>query len=232
MKKSEIELILKTATEEQAVRLRILHAAVIDSMKAYNQTHKPKYLTAWKTAEKELERFCDSIKYDATAPADPDSLKKTLLLDFPTDAIAQVFGVSRRRIRQFANLGMPKAGRNAFRLPDCVQWYAAHLRDSGQASQAEFQKQRNRLLKAKADRARSIAARDAEVLVPAEDVKAVWSNHIVAAKTKLLGMPTKLAPVLTDISDPAEIQQEVKRLVYEVLEDLAKDKPRLTHVAK
>lgn len=234
MKKSRFETLLQSATEEQKVKLRILHAAVIDSMKAYNQTHKPALLKAWKAAEAELEAYSNELKGPGAAdPAagDIDAIKRYLMAAMPTEAISFVFGVTKTRVRQLAKDGMPKAGHNRFNLIDCVRWYADHLKDKQHAPDAETKRQRSRLLKARADKAILEVKEKENALIDMDEVKAVWANHIVSAKTKLLSMPSKLAPVLCDMDDPAEIQAEVKRLVYEILNELSEDKPR-RHVKK
>lgn len=237
MKKAQIETLLQTIPEEQAVKLRVLYAAVVDSMKSYNQTHKPALLKAWKVAETELEAYCEAIKnttaaeVDPAAGADAESIKRFLMAGMPTEIIGFVFGVTKSRVRQLTKEGMPKAGVNKYNLIDCVRWYAGHLKDKGHAPDAETKRQRSRLLKARADKAILEVKEKESALIDMDEVKNVWANHIVNAKTKLLSMPSKLAPILAEIEDPAEIQEEVKRLVYEVLNELAKDKPR-RHVNK
>lgn len=45
---------------------------------------------------------------------------------------------------------------------------------------------------------------------------------ITNAKTRILGIPAKIAPLAAELSDPVEIQKEVDILVREVLDVLAK----------
>lgn len=232
MKKAQVETLLQTVTEEQAIKLRVLYSAVVDSMKAYNQTHRPALLKAWKAAESELEQFCEEIKSTPTpAATDTESVKRLLMTAMPTDTIAFVFGVTRSRIRQLTKDGMPKAGHNRYNLIDCVRWYADHLKDKRLEPDTETKRQRARLIKARADKAILEVKEKEAGLIDMEEVKAVWAAHIVNAKTKLLSMPSKLAPILCEMDDPAEIQEEVKRLVYEILNDLAQDRPK-RHVTK
>lgn len=226
MKKAQVETLLQTVSEEQAVKLRILYAAVVDSMKAYNQTHRPAMLKAWKAAETELEQYCEDIKSTVAPAADGEAIKRVLMTAMPTDIISFVFGVTRARIRQLTRDGMPKAGHNRYNLVDCVRWYSEHLKDKRHEPDTEAKRQRARLLKARADKAILEVKEKEAGLIDMDEVKIVWANHIVNAKTKLLSMPSKLAPILAEMDDPAEIQEEVKRLVYEILNDLAQDKPK------
>lgn len=143
-----------------------------------------------------------------------------------TGLIALVFGMSTGRIRQFVSEGMPKNGHNRFNLPACVQWYIENQKDLLTIPDADTKKHRARLLKAKADKLELEVQEKKKRLIDIDEAELIWTNHIVRAKTKMLSMPSKLAPLLADMSEPADIQEEVKRLVYEVLDELAKDNPR------
>lgn len=226
MKKAELDEILKTASQDQAVKIRILHGAVVESMKQYNNTHQPKYLRAWKTAEKELEDYCEAMRGEAIATGNVIDIKKTLMATMPTDAIAMVFGVTRSRIRQLTAEGMPKAARNAYRLPDCVQWYADFLRTKAADTDGELKAERVRYLKAKAESAAIDVDLKKASVVPIEDVKRIWGDHIAAAKTKLLSLPSTFAATLATVTDPATIQAEARRKINEVLADLADYRPK------
>lgn len=228
MKKAHIERLLQTAPEEVAIKIRVLHAAVVDSMRAYNQSHKPALLKAWKAAETELTTYVETVQNEETPAAgiDAEAVKKVLDADMSTETIAHVFGLTPTRVRQLTKEGMPRAGRNRYHLPNCVQWYTEHLKEKSQNPDHETKRQRSRLLKARADKAVLEVKQAEQALIDMADVKTIWANHIVAAKTKLLGMPSKLAPILAEITDPAAIQEEVKRLVFEILTELANDKPR------
>ena len=59
------------------------------------------------------------------------------------------------------------------------------------------------------------------VLVNAEEVNRIWTNHIVNARTKLLAISAKLAPTVAEINDKNKVKAEIDRLIYEVLEDLS-----------
>lgn len=226
MKKAEVDDILKTATKEQAVKIRILHAAVVDSMKAYNQTHQPKFLRAWKTAENELQEYCNSIDNQTDGPSTPTDLKKMINATMPTDAIATVFGVTRSRIRQLTAEGMPKAGRNAYLLPACVQWYANFLRTKAADADDELKQERIRYLKAKAQSATIDADLKKESVVLIDEVERIWADHINVAKTKLLSLPSTFAATLAHITDPKKIQAEARQKIDEVLHDLADYRPK------
>jgi hypothetical protein len=62
-------------------------------------------------------------------------------------------------------------------------------------------------------------------VVPVARVAAVWSHHIATAKNKLLSLPANLAATVARVHDPARVHKESRRLIDEVLEDLAQDEP-------
>lgn len=63
-------------------------------------------------------------------------------------------------------------------------------------------------------------------LIPADQVEEVWTKQILAARTKILAIKSKLAPVLKDCVDPTLFDNtlaHIDRLIAEVLEDLSGD---------
>lgn len=80
--------------------------------------------------------------------------------------------------------------------------------------------------KAKLDQARrlDLERKDAEakgILINSEETARIWSNMIVNARTKMMAIGSKLAPVLLRMTEKNEIKGAIDNLVYEVLEDLA-----------
>jgi hypothetical protein len=50
---------------------------------------------------------------------------------------------------------------------------------------------------------------------------ASWSNYVIATKTKLLALPTKLAYELAGINDPIKLQNRLEEEINEVLTELS-----------
>jgi len=59
-------------------------------------------------------------------------------------------------------------------------------------------------------------------LVLASEVEKTWSDIIINAKTKLLSLPSKIAPLAAETDSPRLIAEQTKQIIYEVLEELAK----------
>lgn len=110
----------------------------------------------------------------------------------------------------------------------------AILFDSAQALEKIYSSVAGDLLnpqqeKAKLDQARRIELerkdREAKgILIDSEEVARIWTTMIVNARTKMMSIGSKLAPVLADVSDKIQIKTEIDKLVVEVLEDLAEEK--------
>lgn len=57
-------------------------------------------------------------------------------------------------------------------------------------------------------------------LVPAKDVEATWCDLVGRARSKLLNLPSQLAPVVMAGRDRREIEETARRIVYEALTEL------------
>jgi len=78
-----------------------------------------------------------------------------------------------------------------------------------------------RLERLKADKLQLDLDRSAEKLVPVDQVRQAWSTVISRVKSKMLGLPVKVAPLITGVADEHEVQQILSDNVHEALESLA-----------
>ena len=120
---------------------------------------------------------------------------------YPASTIAKLFNLSERRIRQLAKEGIiPKTERGKYELVGAVQGYVAYLQDRAlgqEVKTTDIQAQRLRLIKAQADdKELELQAKRGELL-PANEVKAVWSRLVIATKTGFLALPDRLKQMLT-----------------------------------
>ena len=60
-----------------------------------------------------------------------------------------------------------------------------------------------------------------EGLVRAEDVELWWKNHVAQAREVFLAMPEKIREPLANASTVAEVEQLLKSVVYEALDEVA-----------
>lgn len=117
-----------------------------------------------------------------------------------------------------------KGGRTErrYRLKRVVE----HLYRSQPGSPVEdFDNQRERLAAAQAEKVEMENAVRAGQLVEANKVMAAWADHVAAARSKLLGTPTKIGPMATNIKDPNVIATIVRTEIYAAINELADWEP-------
>ena len=89
----------------------------------------------------------------------------------------------------------------------------------------DAQAEKARLDKARADHQEMVNDERRGKLVPADQIEEAWTKIVLAAKTKLLGVPSKCAPILhdlvTDAEDRQTIYSAIDSLVREALTELA-----------
>ena len=91
--------------------------------------------------------------------------------------------------------------------------------------------EQTRLTKAKADLAELELAEQRGEVHRAAAVMRVWADNVMNAKTRMLSIPTKIAPELVG-KEIQEIQSKLKAEISEALKELAEyDERRITHTA-
>jgi phage terminase Nu1 subunit (DNA packaging protein) len=153
---------------------------------------------------------------------------------YQTKVIADLFGVTERRVLQLAQRKIiPKAAKGLYDLGPTVQAYIRYLHGlANGAISADVSELNHRLLQAQAEE-REAKARMAELdlavmqgrLHEAEHVKKIMADMIVACRSRLLAVPSKAAISLASMSDSVKIASYLRELVYESLEALSEYDP-------
>lgn len=146
-----------------------------------------------------------------------------------TAHLAEMYGVSERQIYNQTNNGTAvKIGANKFDCVKSVQNYLGKIREA-----EEMRKQTPEEIKIETEVAKleheRLKARKTELQVLEmegklhyeEDVKALWNNIVVAAKSKLVSIGMKLAPQLRGETDEGMIQEHIDREIYEALKEIS-----------
>ncbi len=144
---------------------------------------------------------------------------------YPVTTIAKLFGVSERRVQQYAQDGIiPKPVKGQYELVACVRGLINYLQQrafgQGVAPQ-DTHLERARLLKAQADMAEIELAERTGKLVTVERVETDWSEMVTACRAKMLSIPTKTAYQIAHLENPKEIEKFLKRIIYEALAEMA-----------
>lgn len=141
--------------------------------------------------------------------------------------LAAILGVSRQSITTFAADGrVVKASYREFDLRASVTAYCAHLREiaagrSNGEDGPDLVAERARLAKEQADAQEMKNAMMRGELLKREDVDAAVVAAFSRVRTRMIGLPPKLAPVVMTAESPAEAQRMMRESVYEALRELS-----------
>ena len=154
--------------------------------------------------------------------------------------LAELFGYSTQRIDQFVSEGIVvRRSKGKYAVWESVRGIVYHREtkrknqwDGDPESEAggDYEAHRARLTKAKADIAEITATIAKGQAHDAGAVEAVWTDMLMNCRSKLLAMPTKLAPKLRKESDLAKVKDLLETAVSEALAELATyDPARVTN---
>lgn len=145
--------------------------------------------------------------------------------------IARFLNLTERRIQQLARDGIiPKPDKGKYDLVRCVQQYVQYLQERAYGSgdtPHDTHLERARLIKAQADKTELEVAAMREQVVTIEMVEHDWMKHVSACRMRILGIPSKSAFQIATLKEPAEIENFLKRAIYEALSELTHDDDEL-----
>lgn len=143
--------------------------------------------------------------------------------------LAEILGVSQRRVRQLPGEGLAvktRAGR--YDLKATVQSYIRNLKEKDKTTAQGIEKikaarEAEGLMtdKLKKRKIELEVRRMENQLHDANDVKMVWNAMIVAAKSKITSIPTKVAPLIVGLENMKEVESILSREVKEALNDIS-----------
>lgn len=142
---------------------------------------------------------------------------------YPLKTICSLLDLSERRVQQLSREGViPKAERGRYQLEEAVRGYIHYLRDrSLDGGVVSLEDARKRKLNAEAELAEIELARARADVVAVDDVAAQWDAILGAARMRLLGLPTKLAPIAAIESDQSIVKELIEDGIYTALGELA-----------
>jgi phage terminase Nu1 subunit (DNA packaging protein) len=144
---------------------------------------------------------------------------------YKVGVIARLFGVSERRVQQLAKDGIiPKAEKGKYDLVGCVRGYIGFLQERAFGKELvtiDAHQERARLLKAQADKTELEVKMMNRNLIPVEEVRAFWSGMAVACRARLMSFPTRGAHIATGLKEFHEVENALRELVHEALNELS-----------
>lgn len=142
--------------------------------------------------------------------------------------VGEWLGLSSRTVYSLAEQGIViRVARGRYDLKASIANYCAHLREvaAGRApadgGELDLVKERARLAKAQADGHELRNAQARGDLLPRSQVVAAWQSIISRARSRLLALPSKAAPLAISASSVAEAQERLTEIVHECLAELA-----------
>ena len=142
--------------------------------------------------------------------------------------LSKMLGVTQQQIKNLADNGVViKTGRGKYDAIQSVANYINSMREREELRnkkpdeiRLEVEVQKLEHEKVKTRKTELQVMREEGVLHHAEDVKAIWNNIIVAAKSRLLAIGVKVSPQIAGETDTSLIKDTIDREVREALHEI------------
>jgi phage terminase Nu1 subunit (DNA packaging protein) len=144
--------------------------------------------------------------------------------------LANLFGITERRIQQLVQEGMPKESRGKYDLLKCVRWYVRFLHSviektsvpSGGAEYVSERDERIRSIRADADLKEIELAKQRGQLVSIRDVEKVMTDLVLTTKARIFGVAPRIAPDLVGETSRIMAHAKIEKGLVEALLPLSK----------
>lgn len=150
-----------------------------------------------------------------------------------TTAIAKMFNLTERRVRQLVEEGIiNRIGHGRFDLIDTVSKYITYLKlsadtfdESDVAESLDYEKWLHE--KAKREKAEIELAHLKNEMHRSEEIEKVLNHMVMAFRSKMLSLPSKMALILVNKNDPKLIEALIERDIHEALKEISEYDPSL-----
>lgn len=150
--------------------------------------------------------------------------KHDILWDMIVNAsfLGRIWGITMRRVQELGAQGViPKKDRGRYVLGPACLTYAEYQRMNPSGGKGfDLTDERTRLTRFQADNEEMKKKQMSGELFPAESVLKLWERHIMDCRSRLLALPTKIAPVAYACKTIQEVQAATEKLVHEALNEL------------
>lgn len=149
--------------------------------------------------------------------------------------LCEILGVVPMTIARLEERGFPCIEKGAGRAPskydtqDCIQWLIEHekrkLTQTPDGQFIDLDQERARLTREQADKVAMDNEERRRRLVDSDRVGMWWGKIISNAKTRLLAIPTKAAPLVLGMKSMPQVRDQLERMIVEVLSELSSANP-------
>lgn len=143
----------------------------------------------------------------------------------PRKLCAEAFGISVQAFDHWDVKPVEKRGRESlYNLPDVIAW-RLNRDQSGEEGGLNLQAEKARLASAQADKTEI----EVEILkgkvFKAETVEKAWTEMIGNCRSRMLSIPSKIAPILAAEKESKKVESKLRDAVYEALFELKDYEP-------
>ena len=149
-----------------------------------------------------------------------------------SSVLADLFGLTDRRIRQLADEKIiVRVKRGRYDLSSSVRNYIVHLKTNNDLKEdktekeIDYDKEHALLERAKREKAELELAAMRGTMHFSEDVERVMNDMLANFRSKVLSIPTRVAPILVARDDVGDIQELLHKEMLEVLQELSNYDP-------
>lgn len=164
--------------------------------------------------------------------ADLQNIENVESLAVSSTVLGKILNLSERRIRQLAELGViKKVKRGQYILTENIRNYILYLKTNNEAveidtnNELDYDKEKalHERVKREQDELKLAAMKGS--MHKSEDVERVMTDMLSNFRSKLLALPSKVAPILLARNDIGEIQNILQKEVLEALHELSSYDP-------
>jgi|TARA_R110002050_G_scaffold177050_1_gene310146 phage terminase Nu1 subunit (DNA packaging protein) len=143
--------------------------------------------------------------------------------------LAEHLDLSTKRISELIRDGIlpSKMGRSPINIDVCRIAYISYLRKLGgynkKSGGGDIAEEKTRLTKAQADKAELEVSELEGQLIPAQLVQDTWTDMVANVRSKLLGLPSRIAHQVIAMETYPEAEQLIKENVHDALSELAEN---------
>lgn len=147
-----------------------------------------------------------------------------------TETMARILNVSTVHLGRLAKSGtIPEPiSRGRWNVIEVVRSYIDNLKAKGDEPAESVKSEELRLITARREKTEAEAAaqemKNAQMrgeLLLREDVDAVMTATLARVRARLIGVPSKAAPLVMGLEAPAEAEAVIRKAVYEALKELS-----------
>jgi hypothetical protein len=136
--------------------------------------------------------------------------------------LSECLGVTKEHVTRLANKGViPKSINGEYDLVPSVRGYIESLRSRTDPASVSLTKEKTLLVKMQRERLEIELARAREELISVDLVNETWEKIVYACRSRLLVIPTKLAPLVFTSKTIPEVKEVIQDAIYEALTELA-----------